>query len=109
VRRAKAALAVVDRLPTLLDRGEVPARAATADDPEPALLRIEREPPPDGESSTTSFVPSDSLQNRQVVYMRAGEERVANGEPVSIASQKLRDRLQRYYTPRHGYTPGPVF
>jgi hypothetical protein len=34
-------------------------------------------------------VPSDSLQNRQVVYMRTGEEHVSGGGPVSIAERHV--------------------
>src|SRR5690348_4147251 len=42
---AEETLAAVDRLPSLLERREVPARAPRADDPEPPLRRIERQPP----------------------------------------------------------------
>ena len=46
---AEGALALLDRLPALLERGEVPALALPAHDPEPALRRVEREPSPDRE------------------------------------------------------------
>ena len=35
---------------------------------------------PTGNSSITSFVPSDSLQNRQVVYMRPARDALLEGE-----------------------------
>src|SRR5690348_667178 len=44
-RAAEETLAAVDRLPPLLERREVPALASRADDPEPSLHRIERQPP----------------------------------------------------------------
>src|SRR6185437_3936418 len=48
-RAAKQSLGVVDRFPALVERCEVPATAAGADDPEPSLSRIERQAPADGE------------------------------------------------------------
>jgi hypothetical protein len=48
-RAAEAALALVDRLPALLERRQVPSPTARAHDPQAPLPRIEREPPPDGE------------------------------------------------------------
>ena len=43
---AEGALALLDRLPALLERREVPPLALPAHDPEPALRRVEREPSP---------------------------------------------------------------
>ena len=45
---AEESLGLVDRLPALLERREVPASALRADHPEPPLLRIVRQPTPDG-------------------------------------------------------------
>ncbi len=41
------ALAVFDRLPPLLERGEIPAFAPTAYDPQPAAVPVERDPASD--------------------------------------------------------------
>src|SRR5689334_3453305 len=48
---------------------------------------------PTGKSSTTSFVPSDSLQNRQVLYMTAAVHSVGG-----VRVDRERYQLQRYYT-----------
>src|SRR5690606_2785828 len=48
-RPAERSLTRFDRLPALLERREVPTLAVAADDPEPTLRRVERQPSPDGE------------------------------------------------------------
>src|SRR5690606_16041435 len=48
-RAAEQPLAVLDRLPALLERREVPALALAAHDPEPALRAVERDAPADRE------------------------------------------------------------
>src|SRR5262249_12789582 len=48
-RAAKQSFSVVDRLPSLLERREVPTATSRADHPEPATLGIEREPSADRE------------------------------------------------------------
>src|SRR5688500_7645828 len=47
-RVAEAALALLDRLPPLLERREVPPLASTADDPQPSLRRVKRQALPHG-------------------------------------------------------------
>lgn len=37
--------ALLERLPALFDRNEVPLRAGRADHPEPTARRVERDPP----------------------------------------------------------------
>ena len=45
---AEESLGLVDRFPALFERREVPASALRADHPQPPLLRIVRQPTPDG-------------------------------------------------------------
>ncbi len=48
-RRAILALALLDGLPALLDRRQVPAAAPGADDPQTSVRTVEREPPANGQ------------------------------------------------------------
>ena len=47
-RIAKRSLALLDRLPPLVERCEIPALTATADDPEPTVARVECDATSDG-------------------------------------------------------------
>ena len=48
-RASEETLTLFDRLPAFFQRSEIPAFARSTDDPQPALLLIEREPASDGE------------------------------------------------------------